>query len=174
MDESELSRCIRHLLRQASQDDDPLQEDASETTSHGDDDDSLAESNKEYQALVQEVEAKLIEFLEGQVTLLDDESAYTTTSSSTAEEQEANLSKLPIHNAHAYPCNDSFKELPASPEKWPQRPVMIRPTPGSTTKIRGIRYASERDYKHFSGFCAGCILVRSGGMEEMDKSDRVM
>ena len=121
MDDSDLRRCIRHLVRQASQDNDS-QEDSSETTSP--DDDDYLESNQEYQDLVREVEAKLIEFLEGQVTLLDDESAYTNNSNTTEEEEdEGNLSKLPIHKAHAYPCNDSFKELPASPEKWPQRCV---------------------------------------------------
>lgn len=47
---------------------------------------------------------------------------------------------------------------------------MIRPTPGSSTKIRGIRYASERDYQHFSGFCAGCILPVNTGQEVQGKS----
>lgn len=47
---------------------------------------------------------------------------------------------------------------------------MIRPTPGSSTRIRGIRYASERDYKHFSGFCAGCILPINTGREVEGKS----
>lgn len=47
---------------------------------------------------------------------------------------------------------------------------MIRPTPESSTKIRGIRYASERDYKHFSGFCAGCILPVNTGKEVTGKS----
>jgi len=47
---------------------------------------------------------------------------------------------------------------------------MIRPTPGTSTKIRGIRHVSEQDYKHFSGFCAGCILPFNNGMEAPGRS----
>lgn len=42
---------------------------------------------------------------------------------------------------------------------------MVRPTPGTSTKIRGIRHASDIDFKHFSGFCAGCILPVNTGTE---------
>lgn len=112
MDESELRRCIRDLVRLASQDEDGSSDvDASETTEADD-----TETNLEYQALVAEVEAKLIEFLEGQVVLDDESAAYSTT-----EEADMPNSKLPIHQAHAYPCQDTFKELPSPPEKWPQR-----------------------------------------------------
>lgn len=47
---------------------------------------------------------------------------------------------------------------------------MIRPTPGSTTKIRGIRYVSERQYRHVPGFCAGCVLPVNTGKEIKGKS----
>ena len=109
MDESELSRCILELVKQASQDEEGNSDmDASETTVDADD--------LEYQSLVAEVEAKLIEFLEGQVSLDNESSAVSTT-----EGVDLPNSKLPIHQAHAYPCLDTFKELPSPPEKWPQR-----------------------------------------------------
>lgn len=77
---------------------------------------------------------------------------------------------LPIHQPHAYPCADTFKLLPSHPNKWPQAPVMIRPTPGTSTKIRGIRLASQTDYQHFPGFCAGCILPINTGKETAGNS----
>jgi hypothetical protein len=40
--------------------------------------------------------------------------------------------------AHIYPCKDACKLLPEHPSRWPQRPVMIRPTPHSSTKVIGI------------------------------------
>lgn len=47
---------------------------------------------------------------------------------------------------------------------------MVRPTPGTSTRIRGIRHASDTDYKHFSGFCAGCILPVNTGTESDGQS----
>lgn len=72
---------------------------------------------------------------------------------------------LPIHKPHAYPCRDTHLCLPLDPQKWPQRPVMLRPSPNTFTTIRGIRKASEKDYQHFPGFCAGCILPINTGRE---------
>lgn len=40
--------------------------------------------------------------------------------------------------SNAYPCKDTHKTLPRHPSTWPQRPLMIRPTPRSSTKIIGI------------------------------------
>ena len=40
--------------------------------------------------------------------------------------------------AHTYPCKDAYKLLPEHPARWPQRPLMIRPTPHSSTKVIGI------------------------------------
>ena len=78
--------------------------------------------------------------------------------------------QLPIHTAHAYPCSSTYKNLPAEPSVWPQRPVMLRPSPRTTTKIRGIRFADSREYRHFDGFCAGCILPINTGRERPGKS----
>lgn len=33
-----------------------------------------------------------------------------------------------------------------SPEGWPQKPLLLRPTPGSGTRIKGIRFAGSSDY----------------------------
>jgi hypothetical protein len=77
---------------------------------------------------------------------------------------------LPIFKAHSYPCRDTFSRLPAPPDKWPQAPVMMRPTVGSETKIRGIRYAGTESYQDFGGFCAGCILPINTGREKPGKS----
>jgi hypothetical protein len=40
--------------------------------------------------------------------------------------------------SHEYPCKDTCKELPQPPEHWPQRPLMIRPTPLSSMTVIGI------------------------------------
>ncbi len=40
-------------------------------------------------------------------------------------------------------CNSS---LPPHPEKWPQRPLLLRPTPGAGMNIRGVRYSSSKIY----------------------------
>ncbi|KAL3940699.1 MAG: hypothetical protein SGARI_000872 [Bacillariaceae sp.] len=53
---------------------------------------------------------------------------------------------------------------------WPQGPLMVRPTPYSSTKILGIRRAGSTEYEHFAGFCAGCILPIINGKEEKGNS----
>ena len=40
--------------------------------------------------------------------------------------------------SHEYPCKDTCKKLPQPPEHWPQRPLMIRPTPLSSMTVIGI------------------------------------
>jgi Protein of unknown function (DUF1769) len=72
---------------------------------------------------------------------------------------------LPIYLPHAYPCADSNKLLPSSPLCWPQSPLMLRPTPNSQMKIRGVRYANSTVYQEFPGICAGCILPINTGCE---------
>ena len=74
------------------------------------------------------------------------------------------------HQPHAFPCRDTFSVLPSSPSRWPQQHLMIRPTPNTTTKIRGIRYSESTKYQHFRGFCAGCILPINNGKEAPGKS----
>ena len=38
----------------------------------------------------------------------------------------------------SFPCNDTNNPLPCPPSEWPQRPLMIRPSPNTSTKIIGI------------------------------------
>ena len=74
------------------------------------------------------------------------------------------------HQPHAFPCPDTYAALPSNPSKWPQLHLMIRPTPNTTTKIRGIRYSRSTKYQHFRGFCAGCILPINCGREAPGKA----
>ena len=39
---------------------------------------------------------------------------------------------------YSYPCEYTYDTIPVHPSKWPQRPLMIRPTPYTSTKILGI------------------------------------
>lgn len=80
------------------------------------------------------------------------------------------VEQLPIHKIHAYPCADTHTSLPAPPSLWPQRPLMLRPTPKTRTRIRGIRLAGTTEYQHYPGFCAGCILPINTGKEAPHKS----
>jgi Protein of unknown function (DUF1769) len=47
---------------------------------------------------------------------------------------------------------------------------MVRPTPQTMTKIRGIRFVSDYEYRDFAGFCAGCILPVNTGREAKGQS----
>jgi len=42
------------------------------------------------------------------------------------------------HKTDAFPCITSGTILPDHPSRWPQRPLMIRPTPMSSTKVIGF------------------------------------
>ena len=42
---------------------------------------------------------------------------------------------------------------------------MLRPSPNTSTTIRGIRKATEKEYQPFPGFCLGCILPVNTGRE---------
>lgn len=75
-----------------------------------------------------------------------------------------------LHSKHAFPCADTYKALPSDPSIWPQGTLMLRPTPNTSTKIRGIRRASSLEYQHFAGFCAGCILPVNNGSEAPGES----
>jgi len=44
-------------------------------------------------------------------------------------------------------CRDGKQPfIGAPPEKWPQAPLLLRPTPGSGTGIIGVRYAGSKEY----------------------------
>jgi hypothetical protein len=110
-----------------------------------------------------EIEEHLLQLLERD-KLLDDKSAEEKARrcSTIRKPQPFALS----HEAHAFPCKDTYSNLPSYPTRWPQCPVMIRPTPYTSTKVRGIRRAKAREYEHFPGFCAGCILPVNNGSEK--------
>ena len=45
------------------------------------------------------------------------------------------------------PCACSRTRLPAlDPKDWPQAPLLLRPTPGSGTKVKGVRFGKSREY----------------------------
>jgi hypothetical protein len=44
-------------------------------------------------------------------------------------------------------CSCPQSDLPAlNPEAWPQAPLLLRPTPGSGTRIKGVRFANEKKH----------------------------
>ena len=83
---------------------------------------------------------------------------------------ESPAAKLPVLRPHAFPCNDSYNEMPVVPTLWPQAPIMLRPTPNTQMIIRGIRFANSRTYQNFPGLCAGCILPINTGYERPGQS----
>lgn len=52
------------------------------------------------------------------------------------------MARVEARKAHPrpylYPCKDTYDVLPKPPSEWPQRPLMVRPTPYTSTKILGI------------------------------------
>jgi hypothetical protein len=77
---------------------------------------------------------------------------------------------LPIYKPHAYPCSGTFQRLPPDPATWPQAPLLLRPTPGSNTVIRGVRHANSTVYDSFPGYCDGCMLPVNTGQEKPGKT----
>uniref|UniRef100_A0A7S1GSE0 Domain of unknown function at the cortex 1 domain-containing protein n=1 Tax=Cyclophora tenuis TaxID=216820 RepID=A0A7S1GSE0_CYCTE len=43
-------------------------------------------------------------------------------------------------------CKRGLKAPGENAKKWPQSPLLFRPTPGTDTKVIGIRYAGSKDY----------------------------
>lgn len=120
-----------------------------------------SDDSPEVRRSIQYVENRLLSFVDHQEELKRHNKEHPITPKHTISIQQ----ELPIHTTHAYPCTDTHKDHPSPPSKWPQRPLMLRPTPHTATKIRGIRRASSFDYQNFSGFCAGCILPINTGRE---------
>jgi Protein of unknown function (DUF1769) len=49
-----------------------------------------------------------------------------------------------VHQQH---CDGSPTSIPpASPLHWPQRPLLLRPTPHSGTIVKGVRFVDDTDY----------------------------
>jgi hypothetical protein len=50
-------------------------------------------------------------------------------------------------NEGPLPCPCSHTKLPSiDPKDWPQAPLLLRPTPGSGTRIKGVRMGNSKDY----------------------------
>ena len=62
---------------------------------------------------------------------------------------------------------------PPPPETWPQRPILLRPTPGSGTTIHGIRFSSSTAYLPPNAVNSGdddnIMLPINNGMEKPGK-----
>eukprot|EP00978_Attheya_sp_CCMP212_P013071 scaffold32644_cov55-Attheya_sp.AAC.2 len=72
-------------------------------------------------------------------------------------------------DTHAYPCRFTQSPLPPLPSRWPQAPLLLRPTPHSHTAIRGIRHADSTGYQALPGLCEGCTLPINSGKEKHGK-----
>eukprot|EP00521_Asterionellopsis_glacialis_P014972 CAMPEP_0195308328 /NCGR_PEP_ID=MMETSP0707-20130614/38171_1 /TAXON_ID=33640 /ORGANISM="Asterionellopsis glacialis, Strain CCMP134" /LENGTH=606 /DNA_ID=CAMNT_0040372595 /DNA_START=15 /DNA_END=1835 /DNA_ORIENTATION=- len=62
----------------------------------------------------------------------------TTTSDTIATASDKVSSSLCHCHSHKTPI--------VPPDQWPQGPIMVRPTPGSGMKIKGVRYTSSSEY----------------------------
>eukprot|EP00980_Cylindrotheca_fusiformis_P013528 scaffold3450_cov114-Cylindrotheca_fusiformis.AAC.33 len=65
---------------------------------------------------------------------------------------------------------EGISELPGSPSKWPQRPLLVRPTPNTATEITRIRYSSGADFLEDEGFAESGSLPINGGKECLGRS----
>ena len=148
-DEAEFSDCVEFMLRVSSTED--------EDTLVSSRDEADDEDSPRIRRSSQLVEKRLLSFYDHQLEHPPHQRQ--------ASPHKTPHEELPIHKAHAYPCHETHKTLPSDPSIWPQRPVMLRPTPNTYTNIRGIRRANSTEYQHFPGFCAGCILPINTGTE---------
>jgi Protein of unknown function (DUF1769) len=123
--------------------------------------DSEGSSTAEDQIQMQLVETKLLELVHQQNV----ESAASEHDQGSLKLESSKAAIAPSHRPHEYPCADSHRVVPSPPINWPQAPIMLRPTPNSQMKIRGIRYANSTTYQYFPGICAGCILPINSGYE---------
>jgi len=60
---------------------------------------------------------------------------------------------------------DCEEELPIHPSRWPQLPLMIRSTPNTSTRIRGIRYSSGKSTDELTGFSNKALPINTGREE---------
>jgi hypothetical protein len=114
IDEEELMACIRTLVIGSTHSD----------TDNGDEEGMEVlpyDAKNEYQALIRQVEEKLTLFLEDQVRMSPSDYKDKYDGPSLNNDKIV----LPIHKAHAYPCQDTHKTLPSPPKDWPQRYVLL-------------------------------------------------
>jgi hypothetical protein len=112
IDKEELMACIRALVIGSTHiDTDNEEEEGMEVMPYD------AKNDRKYQVLIRQVEEKLTLFLEDQARMGPSDNKYKSDDSS----QNNDKIVLPIHKAHAYPCQDTHKTLPSPPKDWPQR-----------------------------------------------------
>lgn len=70
---------------------------------------------------------------------------------------DTSSTEIPPHVPHKCPCQCGIKTPLVPVDYWPQRPLMLRPSPGSGVKVRGIRYSSSQDYLWKAGDAQDCI-----------------
>ena len=60
-------------------------------------------------------------------------------------EAEADTMTRASHDSTPCPCSEHVTPI-VSPEHWPQRPLLLRPTPNGGTVVKGIRKAGSSEY----------------------------
>lgn len=123
------------------------------------------DDSPEIRRSIASVEERLLSFYNHQMEHVHDKEQQQQYEKTRRRSRQAQVQELPILKAHAYPCQGTHSSLPSAPSVWPQEPIMLRPTPLTQTKIRGIRRAHDKEYQDFAGFCAGCILPINTGKE---------
>eukprot|EP00559_Dactyliosolen_fragilissimus_P005902 CAMPEP_0184861280 /NCGR_PEP_ID=MMETSP0580-20130426/6000_1 /TAXON_ID=1118495 /ORGANISM="Dactyliosolen fragilissimus" /LENGTH=833 /DNA_ID=CAMNT_0027358707 /DNA_START=17 /DNA_END=2518 /DNA_ORIENTATION=- len=75
-----------------------------------------------------------------------------TTNPSCTTHNPNNKLHTPHNNDNTYRfqcklCTENKNHFPNLPiENWPQRPFFLRPTPGSSTRIKGVRFSGDEEY----------------------------
>lgn len=132
-----------------------------------DDDANTSEEDPDVADDVLECEGKLLD-----IFCRDDSIECNTRDGVVHHSADEIKNRLPVKGHHAYPCAETYSFIPKSPpEKWPQRPLMMRPSPESGMRIRGVRYSSEKEYVELpgTGYCLGCTLPVNNGTEKPGK-----
>lgn len=70
----------------------------------------------------------------------------------------SDASQISLKSTHQCCCQRGVRTPQVPPEFWPQRPLMMRPTPGGGVKILGIRFSSCTTYLWRRGDAQDCIL----------------
>lgn len=108
---------------------------------------------------------------EGELWYVYDTCQRLSASFSADEDEDVDGDERPPveEDEHAYPCSDDVPSSvpPSPPDKWPQRPMLLRPSPGCGMQIRGVRRSSSRAYVPLPGalHCSGCTLPINNGLE---------
>jgi hypothetical protein len=64
---------------------------------------------------------------------------------SKSDDATADLVPTPSSTAVRCACCRQYSPV-LSPDRWPQRPILLRPTPRSGTRIKGVRFSGSSDY----------------------------